>query len=87
MNHPTRVFSIKEIDSEDDLVETMANHKWPKWYGVIMDCCSALGYGPKHSPSRIMQIIKSITAREFFKKIPEHKKALWEANSVTMGDM
>ena len=36
-----------------------------------------VGAAPKHSPSRIMQIIKSITAREIFKKFPEIKKALW----------
>lgn len=36
-----------------------------------------VGAAPKHSPSRIMQIIKSITAREIFKKYPEIKKVLW----------
>ena len=36
-----------------------------------------VGAAPKHSPSRIMQIIKSITAREIFKRFPEIKKALW----------
>ena len=36
-----------------------------------------VGAAPRHSPSRIMQIIKSITAREFFKKFPEVKKQLW----------
>lgn len=30
--------------------------------------------GPKESPSHIMQVIKSISAREFFKKYPEIKK-------------
>ena len=29
------------------------------------------------SPFRIIQIVKSITAREIFKKIPEVKKILW----------
>ena len=32
---------------------------------------------PKYSPSRIIQIIKSITAREMFKKFEEIKKELW----------
>jgi putative transposase len=36
-----------------------------------------VGASPKHSPSRIMQIIKSITARELFRKYPEMKKELW----------
>jgi hypothetical protein len=32
MNHPDRVFSFKEIESEDDLVEAMTGHKWPLCY-------------------------------------------------------
>ena len=36
-----------------------------------------VGAAPRYSPSRIMQIIKSITAREFFKRFPEIKKQLW----------
>lgn len=31
---------------------------------------------PKYSPSRVMQIIKSITARQLFKEYPEIKKQL-----------
>jgi putative transposase len=35
---------------------------------------------PKRSPAKIMQVIKSITAKEMFKKFPEIKKELrwWE---------
>ena len=29
MNHPDRIFCIKGIDTENDLVEVMTNHKWP----------------------------------------------------------
>ena len=36
--------------------------------------CSA---APKYSPSEIIKIIKSITAREIFKKFPEIRKVLW----------
>jgi len=36
-----------------------------------------VGTAPKYSPSRVMQIIKSITAREFFRKFPEVRKQLW----------
>ena len=36
-----------------------------------------VGAAPRYSPSRVMQIIKSITAREFFKQFPEVKKQLW----------
>ena len=35
------------------------------------------GASPKYAPSRVMQIIKSITARELFKLYPEIKKQLW----------
>ena len=33
-----------------------------------------VGAAPKYSPSKVMQIIKSMTAREFFRKYPEIKK-------------
>ncbi len=36
-----------------------------------------VGAAPKYAPSRVMQIIKSITARELFKLYPEIKKQLW----------
>jgi putative transposase len=36
-----------------------------------------VGSEPKYSPSRVMQIIKSITARQIFKQYPEIKKQLW----------
>ena len=36
-----------------------------------------VGAAPRYSPSRVMQIVKSITAREFFKKFPEVRKQLW----------
>ena len=32
---------------------------------------------PKYSPTQIVRILKSITAREVFKKCPEVKKKLW----------
>ena len=36
-----------------------------------------VGAAPRYSPSKVMQIVKSITAREFFKKFPEVRKQLW----------
>jgi len=36
-----------------------------------------LGAAPRYSPSRIIQIIKSITAREMFNMFPEIKQELW----------
>jgi|SRR3989344_4669605 len=32
---------------------------------------------PRYSPSRVVQIVKSITARELFKRFPEIKEELW----------
>ena len=32
---------------------------------------------PRYSPSRVVQIVKSITAREMFNKFSEIKKELW----------
>ena len=32
---------------------------------------------PRYSPSRVIQIVKSITARELFKRFPEIKEELW----------
>jgi putative transposase len=36
-----------------------------------------VGAEPKYSPSKVMQIIKSITARQIFKQYPEIRKQLW----------
>ncbi|MFN9176383.1 MAG: IS200/IS605 family transposase [Synechocystis sp.] len=36
-----------------------------------------VGAAPKYAPSRVMQIIKSITAREMFNRFPELRKQLW----------
>ena len=32
---------------------------------------------PRHSPARVVQIMKSISAREVFKEYPEIRKQLW----------
>jgi putative transposase len=40
---------------------------------------------PTMPPQRIVQIIKSITAREVFKQIPEVKKQLWGGQFWTKG--
>ncbi len=36
-----------------------------------------VGAAPRYAPSNVMQIIKSITAKNIFKKYPEIKKQLW----------
>ena len=40
---------------------------------------------PTHSPTKIVTMIKSITAREIFKKHPEVKKKLWGGEFWTDG--
>ena len=44
-----------------------------------------LGAAPRYSPSRIMQIVKSITARKIFEDFPEIKEFLWGGNFWTAG--
>jgi len=36
-----------------------------------------VGCPPRYSPSKVMQIVKSISARMMFKRFPEIKKLLW----------
>ena len=56
-----------------------------KRYSIVFDAIGTdgdhvhvfVGAAPKYSPSKIMQIIKSILARELFKQYPEIKKQLW----------
>lgn len=36
-----------------------------------------IGAEPKYAPSKIMQIMKSITAKQIFKAFPEIRKQLW----------
>jgi len=40
---------------------------------------------PMISPSKIARIVKSITAREIFKQVPEIKKSLWGGEFWTKG--
>jgi putative transposase len=40
---------------------------------------------PRYSPSQIMQICKSITAKEIFKKFPMIKEELWGGHFWTEG--
>ncbi|HNY35193.1 MAG: hypothetical protein AAGG66_08370 [Methanothrix soehngenii] len=49
MKHPDRVFSFKELESEDDLVEAMTNHHWPICYGFYYSNHLYLGDGDSES--------------------------------------
>jgi putative transposase len=40
---------------------------------------------PRYSPSQIMQICKSISAKEIFKKFPKIKEELWGGHFWTEG--
>jgi len=65
---------IKQICSE------IGNRYWFEFDAIGTDGDHVhifVGAAPKYSPSKVMQIIKSIIAREFFRKYPEIKKQLW----------
>ena len=40
---------------------------------------------PRYSPSRVMQICKSITAKQLFKQLPRIKEELWEGHFWSEG--
>jgi len=40
---------------------------------------------PKYSPAKIVKTVKSITAREIFKRVPTVKKQLWGGEFWTKG--
>ena len=42
---------------------------------------------PNYSPSKIFQVVKSITAIDLFKKHPDLKEELWEESFGVMEDM
>ena len=44
-----------------------------------------VGAAPRYSPSDVMKIIKSITAKQIFKRYPIIKKDLWGGNFWTAG--
>ncbi|VVB89765.1 Transposase IS200 like protein [uncultured archaeon] len=69
-----RIGFFKEICSE------IGKRYWIKFDAMGTDGDHVhvlLGAAPRYAPSNIMQIIKSITAKNIFKKYPEIKKQLW----------
>ena len=63
-----RVFEeiAEEYDFKIDTMEVALNH-----VHMFMEI------PPRYSPSEVVQIMKSISARELFKRFPEIKKQLW----------
>ncbi len=69
-----RIEFIKEICSE------IGKRYWIKFDAIGTDGDHVhilVGAAPRYAPSNVMQIIKSITAKNIFKKYPEIKKQLW----------
>jgi putative transposase len=56
----------EEYEFEIDIMEVMEDH-----IHVFVEA------PPRYSPSRIVQIMKSISAREIFKKYPKLRQQLW----------
>ena len=55
--------------------------RWEVWFleiGVDRDHAHSLVQSvPMYSPTKIVQTLKSVTAREVFARVPEVKKKLW----------
>ena len=67
-----------------DYLKTIFN-KIAEEYGFRIDTMEVLddhvhifvGVPPKYSPSKVVQVMKSISAREVFSKFPDLRKQLW----------
>ena len=78
----------KEISFLKELLLRIGDRYWFKFDAIGMEGNHfhiVVGAAPRYSPSRIMQIIKSITAREFFMQYSEVRKELWGAELWTDG--
>ncbi len=69
-----RIIRFKEICSE------IGERYWFQFDAIGTDGDHVhifVGSEPKNAPSKVMQIIKSITAKQIFKDFPEIRKELW----------
>jgi putative transposase len=69
-----RVIRLKEICSE------IGKRYWFQFDAIGTDGDHVhifVGSEPKYAPSKVMQIIKSIAAKQIFKDFPEIRKELW----------
>ena len=82
------VFS-KEVDEEIKQICLEISKKYSIYFieiGTDQDHVHFLLQSvPMYSPTRIARIVKSITARELFKRRPEVKKKLWGGEFWTSG--
>jgi len=76
MKHPDRVFSFKELESEDDLVEAMTNHHWPICYGFYYSNHLYLGDGDSESDPEY-----AVTTVDKTRAIMESMDARWAGSS------
>lgn len=67
MSHPGKVFSIPQADFVAFIVDQMGVNN-----NINMLCDLSI------SSTIAMRIIRTITAREIFQRVPSVKKALWE---------
>ncbi len=77
-----RIKFFKEICSE------IGKRYWFKFDAIGTDGDHVhvfVGAAPRYAPSNVMQIIKSITAKNIFKKYPDIKKQLWGGHFWTEG--
>ena len=68
------------IDFVKKLMLEIGERYWLKFDAIGMEedhMHIVVGAAPRYSPSRIMQIVKSISAKEIFKEFPEIREILW----------
>ena len=75
------IFETEEIDKElSDICEEISNRYEIEFIEIGADkehVHFLVQSIPRYSPSEVVRIIKSITAKEMFKRKPEIKKKLW----------
>ena len=62
------------------LLQEIGNRYWFKFDAIGCDgdhLHILVSAAPRYAPSRIMQILKSITAKQIFKQFPDLRKELW----------
>ena len=68
------------IEFVKKLMTEIGERYWFKFDAIGMEedhMHIVVGAAPRYSPSRIMQIVKSIFAKEVFKEFPEIREILW----------